>query len=706
MIETQRERIFPAGLVVAALLVFCGKAAALSLQASGSLAQAWQFALLDLDGIGLLLLLGALTALARARPLRLLGKATLFLALVFYAIHSFVLVELDESMSLFDLARYLPEWPVVQSFLGPLSVLAVAVLLAAPWIDLRLERGPHRAAATLAVVLLAGGLAYMAQAPSELRKYSLLQAGAVAEQWMHAQPASAYTPAQRRLHASAAAPPAEFMQPEPNIILLVIESLSSINSQRTSGVLDLLPDFDRLSHEGVLFPNFFANHAASEGGLIALLSGFPPLHYPTASPLMFDEFAMQPAVVQEYMAQGYMAEFLTNTDLAFIGMDRYLDGLGLDRASGRDEVEAWAGAERFVQDAPSDRHLYAEALRRVDARSADDAPWIMTLASVSTHLPYTHPEGGEDSAEAVWDWAMARLLEFHDALGELGFYRNGLLLVTGDHRQMRPLSRAETERYGDSAVARVPLLVIGAGVEPGGIDERWFQQADLLRYLPRIWQPERPLSPHPVWVERYNRIYGRVESINRFGVFDQADGGRTLLPVQVLGTELAWAGQRPGEHRAIEARVHAQRSAHQFARNGPGLGCPARMAGSGAVPAGRAGGLGRLVQSMADSGGAQLRGFLEVAERGTYWFRSVPGVSLCFGIAGRLVIDQKAGQALMQAPVALEPGLHPLELRYFPGQSSGPPALEWVTPGLLRWRWRAVPDEVFRPAVGEERAHE
>ena len=125
-----------------------------------------------------------------------------------------------------------------------------------------------------------------------------------------------------------------------------------------SGTPGFLDGFDKLAEEGVLFKNFFANHQASEGGLIALLGGFPPIHFPTATPYMFDEFAVQPSVVAEYRQQGYFADFLTNADLGFIGLDHFLRGLGLDRSRGRDEVDRMRSAPRVVQDAPSDAYLY------------------------------------------------------------------------------------------------------------------------------------------------------------------------------------------------------------------------------------------------------------------------------------------------------------------------------------------------------------
>lgn len=700
------------------------KAVRLSLEISGSLTKAGQFMLLDLDLLGLLLLLGLATALRWARMVRLAIKAVLLLTVLFYAIHSFVLLELNEYMSLFDLARYLREWRVVQTFLGLLAMAVVGLLVAAAFLDLRISGRQQYAGLAVALILLGAGFAYVAGVPAEVRRYSLLQPAVLVERVWGAQPASSYTPAQHRFYRAFEPAPVEFIHPQPNIILLVVESLSSINSYRTSGALDLLPDFDRLSTNGILFRNFFSNHGASEGGLIALLSGFPPLHYPTASPLMFDEFAAQSAVIAAYRDRGYYTEFLTNTDLGFIGMDRYIGGLGLDLARGRDEVPGFAGADRYVQDAPSDRYLYNEALQRIERHLAGTQPWIMIIATVSTHLPYTHPEGGDDNEQAVWDWSMARLVEFHQGLEASGFYRNGLLLITGDHRQMRPLTEIETRRYGDSAKARVPLLVLGRDMPAGRIDDRYFQQSDLLRYLARVNRPGQPLSPNPIWVERYNRIYGKVDSINRFSVFDAANEGMREYPVQVLGTRLEWQGPMPEAHRSIEARIHAQRSAHQFARNGEGLGCANRFAKPGEPRPGERGlkwmpvreaGLGDVLDgsdwrasenaaarpAASEPGAAGLfwfSGYLQVARAGTYWFRAAPGNSLCLGIDQRLIIDQPAGAAIMQAPVELETGLHAVDLRYFGSAADQPPGVQWVTPGTLRWRWREVPGEAWRPA--------
>ena len=524
----------------------------------------------DLFYIGLLLLIGIARGLIRPGLLRtMLWLALIFMSFI-YLVDSFVLLALDEHAPLFEIGRYSPEMAVVLSFFDAAAYAAILMLLVSIFVTCAFTPAVKKTSFLLLVVtLLFGGFAAI-KAPQPLARYAMLSPVGLIQGLGPQAPVSSYSAEQIEFYAGLDREVVEIPVSKPDIILLVMESLSSINSEKVSGRGDLLGGFDKLAENGLLFRNFFANHQASEGGLIALLGGYPPMHFPTASPYMFDEFAIQPSVLAEYRQQGYFAEFLTNSDLGFIGLNHFLDGLGLDRSRGRDEVESMKTAPRVVQDAPSDALLYDEALLRIKQLSPGFQPFLLVIATTSTHLPYTHPEDGPDTPEAVWEWSLQQLSSFYQQLSATGYFENGILLITGDHRQMRPLSRIETERYGDSARARVPLLLIGRGYRGGVIDERFFQQSDLLRMLGRIQQADARLSPQPVWVERYNRKYGRIELIDRLSVFDEADHGRYEYRLKVPGNRIEWQSEKPGFFRRVEARIHAQRSLHQSMRDSTG----------------------------------------------------------------------------------------------------------------------------------------
>ena len=561
------QATYPLGLALFALILAIYKAIKLTIDMGADTSITLSIVGLDAFFLSILFLLAMLQAFFRLSWLRIISSLVLLFLTLFYLVDCFVLFALDEHANLFEIGRYTPEWRVVESFFDFKAYLAIFLLLISFWLTpvattfIRMTGMLLLVATVLAATFSAG------RAPQPLKHYAMLSPHYLLDSITKAGEVTGYSHAEMEFYAGLKREAADIPVSRPDVILLVIESLSSINSEKTSEALGLLDGFDRLAEEGVLFTNFFANHQASEGGLIALLGGFPPMHFPTASPYMFDEFAVQDSVVDEYRKQGYHAEFLTNADLKFIGLDRFLGGLGLDQSRGRDDVEAMRLAPTVVQDAPSDAYLYREAMSSVKRLQSQEIPFLLTIATTSTHLPYTHPEGGPDTPEAVWEWSLHQLVSFYQQLSATGFFENGILLITGDHRQMRPLTRTETERYGASARARVPLLAIGSRYLEGTIDNRFFQQSDLLRKLEKIEKAGVSLSPHPIWVERYNRKYGRIDLINKLSVFSETDQGRLEYRMLVPGNRIEWLDETPPFARQLEIQIHSQRSLHQQTRS-------------------------------------------------------------------------------------------------------------------------------------------
>jgi phosphoglycerol transferase MdoB-like AlkP superfamily enzyme len=567
MSTVHKKQRFPLGLVLFALLLAVYKAGIISVD-SGTGWQVWALLIgLDLFYFSFLLFLAILLGVVKPRILRFAFWLLLVFLTAIYLVDSFVLLALDDHADLFDIGRYALEDGVVLSFFDTAAYVAIASLVLSLFIFGDFTQRLRSLSIALLIFALLAGVVTEANSTASWSRYAMLSPASVVKSMGPQAVVSDYSKEQIAFYAELDRQAATIPASRPDIILVVVESLSSINSNRTSGVGNLLDGFDKLAEEGVLFPNFFANHQASEGGVIALLGGFPPMHFPTATPYMFDEFAIQPSVIGEYQRQGYFTEFLTNSDLSFIGLNHFLDGLGLNRIRGRDEIASMRDAARIVQDAPSDELLYAEALSAQRELSTTQSPFLMVLATTSTHLPYTHPEGGPDTAEAVWDWSLQRLTEFYRQLARAGFFEDGILLITGDHRQMRRMTKEETDRYGSSARARVPLLVIGRDYPRNTRDDRFFQQSDLLAMLDVMAQPDALLSPHPIWVERYNRKYGRIELIDNLSVFDQADEGRHEYQLTIAGNHIDWMGDKPEFSAEIEIRIHAQRSQHQKFRS-------------------------------------------------------------------------------------------------------------------------------------------
>jgi hypothetical protein len=66
------------------------------------------------------------------------------------------------------------------------------------------------------------------------------------------------------------------------------------------------------------------------------------------------------------------------------------------------------------------------------------------------------------------------------------------------------------------------------------------------------------------------------------------------------------------------------------------------------------------------------------------------------GSGPKLILDQFISGNGTQGSVELEAGVHELDMRILVHSQSGAPTLEWVPPGLERWRWSEIPERQFR----------
>lgn len=269
-----------------------------------------------------------------------------------------------------------------------------------------------------------------------------------------------------------------------NVVLVVVESLSLFHSQLFSGLNDWTPELDALARGGLRFTEFYANGVTTEQGLIALLTGRPPIERgDTSAKTLFAQYRVPTRSLPHELHQaGYETAFLTTGNLSFLGKGDWLHELGFDDVEGHDTL-AYRSLPRYSFDAADDGALYRHAF---DVIGQLKTPYFITLETVTTHLPYIDPETGEHSAERVYRYADHALGEFARKLERTGFFKNGLLVVTGDHRAMVPMTRSERHQYGDYGYARVPLIIVGRGIRKGRLVESRFSQTDLLPSLVQL----------------------------------------------------------------------------------------------------------------------------------------------------------------------------------------------------------------------------
>ena len=210
---------------------------------------------------------------------------------------------------------------------------------------------------------------------------------------------------------------------KPNIIFLIVESLSAIDSKKIGGVYDYLPEFDKLAEQGTLFTNFFANHKASEGGVLSYLIAQPPYPFPYNTRDLYLDYQYHHSIFNDLKEDNYTTAYITPTDLRFMHKIRFLRNAEIDHLVGRDQSELFKNAPRTIFHSPSDKYLYKGALPYVKKFLKEKNKFFMTLVTITTHVDMKHPEGKDNSHKEIWDWTIEQMISFYKKLTEINFLK-------------------------------------------------------------------------------------------------------------------------------------------------------------------------------------------------------------------------------------------------------------------------------------------
>jgi hypothetical protein len=291
-----------------------------------------------------------------------------------------------------------------------------------------------------------------------------------------------------------------------NIILLISESLSQIDSMRSGALYDRLPGIDAVQARGLTLTNVVSDGNNTSDALAALLLGVEPLPTNLFSNDMMRRFPaslLEGRNIISYAKQrGYKTILLTNIALPGFQQNReWLISLGFDQFwDGASHL--FSGARRFAFDSPGDDMLYQKAMTII---AQEREPFLFVMLTISLHKPYMLPsENYAASDEPLLNqlhYVDETTVSFYRELLQKRYFEKGTLVLVGDHRRMDPLDPKETAYRGMDSYGRVLACIVGDGVDSGLIDRTPLNLTDLNTVLLNLirgcnLRGERPLSSY------------------------------------------------------------------------------------------------------------------------------------------------------------------------------------------------------------------
>lgn len=263
--------------------------------------------------------------------------------------------------------------------------------------------------------------------------------------------------------------------PRPNIVLIVWESLCSNFIGSLGGKSDVMPEFDRLASEGILFSQCYASSFRTDRALVSILSGLPG--QPTDSIILhtskLPHLPALPRLLRDKF--GYETKAVHGGDLSiFHKNDYYL-------ASGHDKL---IQQKDFPNDAPTgkwgvhDGYVFDWLANDVVHSSQTSNPFFTTFQTLSSHEPFDVPFDGikDNAVDNSYAYVDAAFGRFVDTLKASAAWDNLLIIVTGDHGA----NLGEINDYDDRAEnTHIPLLLLGGSIRKSLRIDTLMSQTDI-----------------------------------------------------------------------------------------------------------------------------------------------------------------------------------------------------------------------------------
>jgi phosphoglycerol transferase MdoB-like AlkP superfamily enzyme len=315
----------------------------------------------------------------------------------------------------------------------------------------------------------------------------------------------------------------------PNIVTIILEGMGGIFVEDLGGIKGVTPNIDRLSEDGVLFTQCYANSFRTDRGVLCTLSGFPS--FPKTSVMKdANKCSKLPSLANSLKRIGYSNTFLYGGDINFTNMKGYLYSSGYEKLiSDQDFTREELSTHRWgAGDDITFNKLYEIIMNQ------GSNPWHITYLTLSSHEPWEVPYNRISNDEVANSFAFTdeMLGCFVEKLKATDKWDNTLIICIADHT-VTGYSKGQTERSRNQILF---MMLGGAIKEPKRIDRICNQTDFVATILAQMQLPVEefmfsrnifsPKYTYPFAYHSYNNGISLIDSTG-YSVYD-LDGKREM----------------------------------------------------------------------------------------------------------------------------------------------------------------------------------
>lgn len=248
-----------------------------------------------------------------------------------------------------------------------------------------------------------------------------------------------------------------------NVMVIFIESLSSYKSQYFGNIgNNLIPNIDKVAKDNINITEYYSNGSNSSIARMVFLTGRN--YISNKYELLLKDSLYNDSIPDKFAKNGYRTILYSGADSSYgstniiaekSGIKEIYDTVYNDVYLKEDKKYAFLGVDDSV--------LYNSIINWYKKDENKNSPFFMLVTTVTTHQPYLDPVTKSNSYDKTLEFADNAVNDFINKLKEENYFENGILVITGDHRAMLPISKEEYEKLGNIANGRMPLVIIDGG---------------------------------------------------------------------------------------------------------------------------------------------------------------------------------------------------------------------------------------------------
>lgn len=262
---------------------------------------------------------------------------------------------------------------------------------------------------------------------------------------------------------------------KPNIVFIIVESLSARFTGMDDNKESLTPYLDKLARENFYFGNVYATGTRTVRGLEAVSLNLPPT--PGQSIVRREDCNGMYNVGSALRVHGYKTEFIYGGYGYFDNMNDFFAGNGF-HVIDRNNIPK----EEIIQETVwgvADEILFNQCIKQLDKHANNKEPVLQIILTTTNHRPFTFPEGRinepqgkRESVVKYTDWAINDFIEKAKCKT---WFDNTVFVILADHNALAagrvdlPISNY-----------KIPCVVYGKNFISKGSNNRLMSQIDVM----------------------------------------------------------------------------------------------------------------------------------------------------------------------------------------------------------------------------------